>query len=433
MSPLVVGIIGVVAVLLLLFFKMPVGLVLALVGFAGLSYLHSVEAASVILTNKIYETATDFTYTVLPLFVLMGEIAANSGISDRIFATAYKWFGHVPAGLAVATMAGCAGFSAICGSSVATSVTMCKVAFPEMEKYNYKPELSAGSVSIGGTLGILIPPSLPFILYAVLTGESIGKLFIAGIVPGIILTLLYIAVILIWSQLDSNLGPRGPVVGIREKLASLSGTGETLALFCLVMGGMFVGFFTPTEAGAVGAAGAILIASARRMLSWKQFLRSLSGTVRTTSMVMLLMVGAMVFCVFVAMSRLPAELAGWIAGLPLPPLAILIVIIVGYLILGCIVDTLVMILVTIPIYFPLVLALGFDPIWFGVIVIVTMEIGLITPPVGLNVWVIAGMLKHIPMWTIFKGVSVLLIGDLILVTLLVAFPQIALFLPSIMK
>lgn len=433
MSPIVLGIIGLAAVIVLAALRMQIGFALATVGFLGLAYLRSLEVAIAVVRSQIFYTVYHYGFTVIPLFVLLGAVAASSGIGERFYLAADKWLGQVRGGLALATMGTCAGFAAVCGSSVAETATMCKLAFPEMERHKYKPELSAGCIATGGTLGILIPPSLPLILYAVITEESIGKLFMAGIIPGIIHASLYMLVILAWVRLVPSIAPspkRG--VPIREKLASLSGTGEIVALFVLVMGGIFFGFFTPTEAGGIGAAGAILITLARRMLNRQKFLTALVDTTRIAAMISLLLVGALIFKRFLAMSRLPFELVDTVAGFSLSPISLMWIILLSFLLLGTIMDTPSMLVIMVPIYFPLVTGLGFDPIWFGIIVVVICEIGMITPPVGMNVWIIAGMLPHVPMEKIFKGVLIFLTADLAIMSLLVIFPQLALFLPSIM-
>lgn len=432
MSSLLSGVFGLIVVLVLLFLSMPVGLTLALVGFAGFTYLSSLGAAGSIMGAVIYDNLHGYTLTVIPLFVLMGTVAANSGIGKRLYNTAHKWLGHLPGGLAISTIAGCAGFAAISGSSFATSATMCKLAFPEMERFNYKPALAAGSIATGGTLGILIPPSLSFVLYGLITGESIGKLFLAGIIPGIIHAILYIVVIFAWARIDPSVGPPGPAVKLREKFLSLSGSLETALLFFLVLGGLFFGFFTPTEAGAVGAAGSLLISWSRRMITKGHFVDSVIESVRISAMVIILILGAMIFAKFITLSHLPTELANWIASLALPPVAVVAVMLLSYIVLGCIMDTLAMIILTVPIYLPVITALGYDPIWFGVAIVVMMEIGMITPPMGVNVWIISGMIKHVPMETIFKGVLVFLIADITLVIILLVFPQIALFIPRLM-
>lgn len=432
MSPLIIAIIGMAVVLLLLFLRMPIALALILVGFSGFAYLTSARGACSQLAAGTFSHLLGYTFTVIPLFVFMGAIVSNSGISQKLFDTAYQWVGQFRGGLAMGTIGGCALFAAVCGSSTATSATMCRLAFPEMERYKYKPELSAGCIATGGTLGILIPPSLGFIVFGIITGTSIGKLFMAGIIPGIIHTFLYLILILAWGRLDPKIGPPGPATSIRQKLASLGGTGEMLVLFSLVMGGLFTGWFTPSEAGAVGAAGALAVAASRRMLNWQQFKVALTETMRVTAMITLLIVGGAIFASFTAVSRLPFELAELIAGLHVPPLVTMLAMLFSFLIMGSVMDLMIIMLVAVPIYFPLVLALGFDPLWFGVISVVMVEIALITPPIGLNVWVIAGMLKQVPMETIFKGVLIFLIADLTLVALLVAFPQIALFIPNLM-
>ncbi|MBW2029243.1 MAG: TRAP transporter large permease [Deltaproteobacteria bacterium] len=434
MTSLAVGLIGIISAILLIVIGMPVGFSLALIGFLGFAYLSSLEAALAITGTEVFAALYSYTFTVIPLFVLMGSIAARSGIGQKVYSTADKWLGHLPGGLALATFAGCAGFAAISNSSMATAATMCRVAFPEMEKRRYKPELSAGSIATGGTLGILIPPSGVLIVYGILTEESIGSLFVAAVLPGILHTLLYLALVVAWTQIVPDLAPPSKaIVSIRERVGSLGGTLEALLLFMLVIGGMFFGLFTPTEAGGVGVGGITLIAVSRKILNWRQSAEALSDTARTISMIALVLVGAMIFNKFLSLSRLPFELAEMISGLALSPHFCIIIMMLSYLVMGCLVDTLSMVLITVPIYFPLVVSLGFDPLWFGIIVVVIAEIGMITPPMGINVFIISGMLPKVPIQAIFKGVVVFLVADLFLIVLLLLFPQIVLFLPSLMR
>jgi C4-dicarboxylate transporter, DctM subunit len=311
---------------------------------------------------------------------------------------------------------------------------MCKVAYPQMEKYKYKPALSAGVVATGGTLGILIPPSISFVIYSILTEESIGKLFIAGIIPGIIQALLLMLVVFVWTRVDPAAGPSAEVkVSIKEKLKSLAGTGEILFLFLLVMGGMFLGWFSANEAAGVGAAGAVLVASLRKMLTVKQFWEATRETLKITAMITLLISGGIVFAGFMSISRLPFALADFVLALHAPPMLIMLAIIIIYFICGALMEMTSVLIVTIPIFYRLIIALGFDPIWFGVVVVILIEIALITPPVGLNVWVISGMLPHVPMGQIFKGAMIILIGSVASLVIVLFFPQVALFLPHLMK
>lgn len=432
MSPTVTGIIGIIALFLFIFSRMPVGFVMAIIGFIGFGTLVSFDASMNLIAKDIYSVFGSYNLTVIPLFVLMGQLAYHSGISKRLFDAAYKFIGHWPGGLAIATIGACAGFAAICGSTNATAATMAAVALPEMKRYNYKPELATGVVAAGGSLGILIPPSVIFIVYGILTEQSIGKLFVAGVLPGILLTALFVLTIVIWTTLRPDLGPRGPKAPFREKIESLSGLVETLLLFIIIMGGLFVGFFTPTEAGAVGAFGTLVLAVARRNLSWKGFITSLVETTRLSCMILVIVAGATIFGHFLAVSRIPFDIANWISTLDLPDFVIMLFIIFVYLIGGCFIDSLALIMLTVPIFYPVITFLGYDPIWFGVVIVLITQIGVITPPIGINVYVVSGVARDVPLETIFKGVLPLLLALIIGTLLLIPFPQIALFLPGLM-
>jgi len=432
-SPTVAGIIGILALFLFIFSKMPVGFVMAVIGFIGFGYLVSFDASLNLIAKDVFSVFSSYNLTVIPLFVLMGQLAYHAGISSRLFDSAYKFIGHVPGGLAIATIGACAGFAAICGSTNATAATMASAALPEMKRYGYKPGLATGVVAAGGSLGILIPPSIIFIVYGILTEQSIGKLFMAGFVPGLLLTVLFSLAIIVWTTIDPTQGPRGPRTSLREKIMSLSGLAETLLLFALVMGGLFVGFFTPTEAGAVGACGTLVVAVGRRNLSWQGFVTSLFETTRMSCMILIIVAGATIFGHFLAVSRIPFDIAHWIAGFHLPRYAIMSIIILLYLIGGCVIDALALIMLTVPIFFPVVTNLGYDPLWFGVIIVLITQIGVITPPVGVNVYIVSGVARDVPLETIFKGVMPLLIALIIGTFLLIPFPEIALFLPGLMK
>ncbi|HUU40960.1 MAG TPA: TRAP transporter large permease [Desulfatiglandales bacterium] len=433
MSPTAVGLIGIAALFLFIFSRMPVGFVMAIIGFLGFGYLVSFDASMNLVAKDVFSVFGSYNLTVIPLFVLMGQLAYHSGISSRLFDAAYKFIGHLPGGLAIATIGACAGFAAICGSSNATAATMAAATLPEMKRYNYKPELATGVVAAGGSLGILIPPSVIFIVYGIMTEQSIGKLFMAGLLPGLLLTVLFILTIVVWTSLKPELGPRGPRTTLKEKMTSLSGLVETLILFLLVMGGLFVGFFTPTEAGAVGALGTLILAIARRNLTWHGFITSLFETTRISCMILVIVAGATIFGHFLAISRIPFDTANWISGLQLPRYAIMLLIILLYLIGGCFIDALALIMLTVPIFYPVITHLGYDPLWFGVIIVLVTQIGVITPPVGINVYVVSGVARDVPLNIIFKGVVPLLIALIIGTLLLIPFPQIALFLPGLMK
>jgi len=432
-TPTIVGLIGLAALILLIFSRIPVGFIMAIIGFLGFGYLVSIDAAMNLIAKDIFSVFGSYNLTVIPLFVLMGQLSFHAGISSRLFDMAYKFMGHLPGGLAIATVGACAGFAAICGSTNATAATMAAVTLPEMKKYNYKASLATGVVAAGGSLGILIPPSVIFIIYGIMTEQSIGKLFMAGILPGLLLTILFIVTIIIWIHLRPELAPRGPKTGFREKLASLSGLIETLILFILVMGGLFLGFFTPTEAGAVGAFGTLLLALFSRNLTWQGFVASLTETTRISCMILVIVAGATIFGHFLAVTRIPFDISNWISGLHLPPFVIIGLIILVYLVGGCFIDALALITLTVPIFYPVVTILGYNPIWFGVIIVLVTQIGVITPPVGINVYVVSGVARDVPLHVIFKGVLPLLLALIAGTLILIPFPQIALFLPNLMR
>ena len=432
MTPISAGIVGFALLIALMFLRIPVAFVMAMVGFVGFGWLVSWPAALSLLARDFFSVFSSYNLTVIPLFILMGQVAHYSGISGRLFNAAHKFIGHLPGGLAMATIGACAFFAAICGSTTATSATMATVALPQMKKFNYDPALATGVVAAGGTLGILIPPSTIFIIYGIMTEQSVGKLFVAGVLPGILLAVLFALVILVWSRLQPGLCALAPKSTWREKFASLAGVTETIALFFIVMGGLFIGLFTPTEAAGIGALGTYVIALIGRNLTWRSFVRSLSETVRISCMIMAIVAGATVFGHFLAVTTIPTEVGAWVAGLPVPPVAIMALIIVTYLFLGCLMDSLAMIMLTIPVFYPVVTTLGYDPIWFGVIIVMVGGMGVITPPVGINAYVVAGIARDVPLHIIFKGSAYLMSAMIILTALLIIFPQIALWLPGLM-
>jgi len=432
-SPIIVGIIGVGLLFALMASRMNLGIAMVLAGFLGLSYLMGPNQALDILGAVPYRTAAAYTMSVIPLFVLMGNFSSHAGVSRDLYSAAYKLLGNSPGGLAMATTGACALFAATCGSSVATAVAMGSIALPEMKRYKYDPALATGCLAAGGTLGILIPPSIGFILYSMLTDESIGKLFIAGILPGLLLTGLFLLTIYIRVRSNIRLGPPGPSTELKDKLMSLKGIWPMLILVIVVIGGLYVGIFTPTEAGGIGAFGAFVLMTARGKLTRQNLVAALMDTGKITAMCFLILLGANVFGYFMAVTRIPYELAAFSAGLPLPNHLILVFILISYLILGCIMDAIAMIVLTVPIFYPVILELGFDPVWFGVIMVLVMEMALITPPVGMNVFAIAGVAKDVPLYTIFRGILPFLIAIVVCVGLLVAVPEIATFLPSTMK
>ena len=433
MTPTEAGIYGFIVLVALMFLKIPVGFVMALVGLLGFAFLVSWEAALNLMAQDFSSIFGSYNLTVIPLFVLMGQMAHHSGMSGRLFHAAYRFLGTLPGGLAVATIGACAGFSAICGSTSATAATMAAVALPEMKKYNYDPALATGVVAAGGSLGILIPPSTIFIVYGIMTEQSVGKLFLAGVMPGILMTLLFIVTVFIWTWNRPDLAMPGARFTLREKIASLAGVVETLILFVAVMGGLFIGFFTPTEAAAIGAFGTLLIAVVGRHLSWKGFTQSLVETTRVSCMILVIVAGATVFGHFLAVTRIPFDVGNWVMGLQMPPWGVMALIILVYIVLGCLMDSLAMIMLTIPIFFPVITALGYDPIWFGVIIVLVTGMGVITPPVGINVYVVAGVARDVPLHVIFRGAVRLLAAQVVTAILLILFPQIALWLPAMMQ
>ena len=432
MSPVQIGILGCFILFALLITSMPVAFAMLAAGVAGFAMITSPHAAFSMVTSDLFETFSSYGLTVIPLFVMMGQVSFHAGISRRLFHSAYVWIGHLKGGLAMATVGACAGFGAICGSGPATAATMAAVALPEMKRYGYADSLSSGTVAAGGSLGMLIPPSVVFIVYALMTEQSIGSLFLAGIVPGILITVLFCINIYIRCTKDKTLGPAGPVFSWKERFHALNGVIETIILFLLVMGGMFFGFFTPIEAAAVGAAGSFAIAFFQKELNMHKIRQILLETVRTSSMIFFIVAGAVIFGRFLAVSRIPFAAAEFFVSLPLPGWMVMLLIIFFFLAAGCIIDALALILLTIPIFYPVVLELGFDPVWFGVIVVVITQMGVITPPVGVNVYVVSGMERDIPLPVIFKGAIPFLMMLIISALILIMVPDLCLFLPNLL-
>ncbi|MCF8127492.1 MAG: TRAP transporter large permease [Deltaproteobacteria bacterium] len=431
MSPVTTGIVGIILLLILFLLRMPVAFSMTFVGLSGFAYLTGSKPALGLLAQDIFDTFSSYPLSVIPLFILMGSFAFASGISKRLYNTTYAWVGQLRGGLTIATVLACSGFAAICGSTAATAATMGKIALPEMQKYGYSNMLATGTIAAAGTLGILIPPSTILIVYGILTEESIGKLFVAGLFPGLILSLLFVAVVAIMCSRNPKLGPAGAPTTWREKLKATKGIIEAVLLFVLTIGGLFLGWFSPTQAGAIGAGGALLIGLFRRQLSWKSFVESGKDGLRTSCMVLFIITGATVFGHFMAITTIPFILADWVGSLPIPTMAIMGVIIFIYFIGGFFMDSMALVVVTIPIFFPLVMKLGFDPIWFGVIIVLVAEMGVITPPVGVNVFVIKGIAPDIPLETIFRGIMPFLVALILFTIILIVFPQIATYLPSL--
>lgn len=429
-SELLVGIYGILAMIGLLIFGMPVGLSMAVVGFVGFAHLAGWQSALAILGSYPFDYSANYALSIIPLFILMGQFAYYSGMSRDMFYSAHQWRGHLPGGLGMATIAGCAGFAAVSGSSLATSATMGTVALPEMLKYKYHHRLAAGSIAAGGTLGILIPPSTGFVVYGLITEQSIGKLFLAGILPGLLLTVLFMVSIYIQTRLKPELGPSVPNVPTREKMRSLAGAWGITALFIVVIGGIYTGVFTPTEAAAVGAFGTLLFALCKGKAKGRTIKESLLYSIQTTAMIFLILIGAHIFTPFLAISNLPTVLVGLVTEHNLSPYTVLIGFVVLLIILGCFLEGLAMIVMTVPLVFPAITALGFDPIYFGVILVIVLEMGLITPPVGLNVFVLKGVAPDITLKDAFIGIFPFWLAMLVCLVILLLFPQIAMLIPN---
>ncbi len=433
MSSTAVALIGIAALLILMFIKMPIGFAMGIMGFMGYAFLVSWDAAVSAVGLTMYNCGTSYSLGVLPLFVLMGQFAFRSRLSEQMFACTNKWLGRLHGGLAIATIGACAGFAAVTGSTLTGAITMGSVALPEMRKYHYDPKLALGAIASGGTLGILIPPSIAFVIYGILTEQSIGKLFLAGIVPGLLLSFLFMLTIYIIARIRPELAPQGPRYPFREKMVSLKGTWPTLLLFFIVMGGLYTGVFVPNEAAAIGASGALVIALAMRSMRFKEFWESLFVTVDFSAMIFIVIMGAMIFNVFLARSKIPIVLAETIVGLGLSKYTILVIILFLYLVLGCIMEAYSMVVLTLPVIYPVIEKLGFDPIWYGVLMVIMIEMGMITPPVGLNVFVLRGMAKDVPMYGIFKGAAPFVVAMAVCVAILIIWPGIVLFLPNMSR
>lgn len=408
-----------------------IGAAMALVGFLGYAAIMGIKPAYAVIAQIPFTTIAWYPMSTVPLFILMGVVILNSGVGAVLYEMAYKWLGHLRGGLAMATVIACAFFAAITGVSSPAAITMGKVAVPEMRKRGYNDSLSTGSIVCAGTLAFLIPPSMAFIIYGILTEQSIGMLFMAGIFPGLILVSLFIITIVIITALDPNAGPAGPKASWKERLQSLKGTWHTILLFLLVLGGIYGGIFTPTEAGAIGAFGAIIITAVSGRLSLKNLFDALLESGQTAAMVFMMIIGAYILMKFLAISRLPLYLSETVATMPLSRWVIFAGIILLYIVLGMFLDIFSAVIMTIPVIFPLVVTLGFDPLWFGVIVVIVCEMGLVTPPVGLDVFVLSGAID-VPLFTIFRGVGPFLVAMIVCILILCIFPQIALFLPSTM-
>ena len=420
---------GFAAMFALMALRVPIAFAMAAVGFVGLGLMRSWPAAVSSSATEILDVAK-YTLSVVPLFILMGNFVTRAGMSRELYTAAYAFIGHRRGGLAMSTVVACGGFGAICGSSIATCATMARVAMPEMRRFRYADSFAAGSIAAGGTLGILIPPSVIMVIYGIMTEQSIGALFAAGIVPGILAVVLYMTAAGIVTARRPELGPPGERTPWPERLRALKAIWGVLLLFALVMGGMYGGVFTPTEAAGVGATGGLLFAAARRRLSWAMFVDVLVDSARTSAMLFTILIGASIFASFMNFTTLPMELKDFVEQFSIHPILVVVAICVIYVILGTAMEELSMILLTVPIFFPLIVHLGLDPIWFGILVVCIVEIGMISPPVGMNVFVLRSVLPDVPTGAIWRGVLPFLYADLVRLALLIAFPSIVLWLPK---
>ncbi|HCY16947.1 MAG: C4-dicarboxylate ABC transporter permease [Curvibacter sp. GWA2_64_110] len=426
----IVAVIGFVVLFILMLLRVPVGMAMGLVGVTGYGYIVGMEPALKMVGQTTMRTVTDQSFAVIPMFMLMGAFVSISGVSRELFRAANAFMGHLRGGLGVATVLACGGFAAICGSSVATAATFSKVAYPEMRRYNYPKSFATGVIAAGGTLGIMIPPSTVLAVYAILTQQDIGKLFMAGVMPGLLAILMYILTISLIVMAKPGFLPAGERRSWRERLASLKDVWAPLALFVFVIGGLYGGLFTPSEAGGMGAAGAFILGVVRRRLNLAQIREALLEATRTSAAVFTVLIGALLFGYFLTITQTPQKITEFLTGMGLGRYALLAIIMGMYLVLGCLMDAMAMIILTVPIIYPLILQLGFDPIWFGVIIVMTVELGLIHPPVGMNVFVIKSVVQDVSFTTIFRGVLPFVGTDLLRLLILIAFPAIALWLPG---
>ncbi len=426
------AVIAFIALGCLMLLRVPIGLAMGIVGAVGVGQIIGWHGAYRMIGTIAIRTTTDYAFGIIPMFLLMGAIVSHSGVSTELYRAANAFVGRFRGGLALATIGACGGFSAISGSSVATAATFSSVAFPEMVRKNYPRSLAAGVIAAGGTLGILIPPSTVLAVYGIITQQDIGKLFIAGILPGMLAIAMYMLTISAIGFLKSGFLPEGHRADWREKIESLKGIWATLVLFCFVIGGLYGGLFTPTEAGATGAAGAFVIGLLRRRLSLSAIRSALIDTTRVTAAIFTILIGALLFGYFLALTQTPQAITSFLANLGVGSYGVLILILLMYLCLGCVMDSMAMIVLTLPIVFPIILNLGFDPIWFGIVLVVVVELGIITPPIGINLFVIKSVMSDVPLNDIYRGVTPFIVTDILRLALLVAFPAISLFLPSLM-
>jgi C4-dicarboxylate transporter DctM subunit len=432
---MVEGLIGLAAMLALAFLRIPIALAMGIVGIVGYAYVRDWNwtVAFAIAQTKIYETGRNYTLSVVPLFILMGNFVTRAGMSQELFRAAYAFIGHLRGGLAMATIMACAGFGAICGSSIATAATMAKVAYPSMKRFGYSDSLATGAIASGGTLGIMIPPSTIMVIYGVFTETNIGMLFAAGILPGILGASLLCLAVRYVTWRDPKAGPPGERLSWRERWHAIRPIWTVAFLFLFVIGGIYGGLFTATEGAGMGAFGAMMFALWRRALDWKTLYAALVESARTTAMLFLILIGALMFADFINITTMPADLKAFVTQFELRPIAVVAAICVIYVLLGTAMEELSMVLLTLPVFFPVIVHLGYDPVWFGILIVVVVEIGLISPPVGMNLFVLKTLLPAVSTGTVFRGVMPFMLADCVRFALLIAFPAISLYLPSLMK
>jgi len=419
------------AVMLLL--RIPVGFVMAFMGFFGLAYTISWDAALGMIGTDLWQTFSSYGLTVIPMFILMGQICFYSQVNERLYNAAYKWFGQVKGGLAITTVMACAGFAAICGSNTATAATMTAVALPEMKKYKYASILTSGSIAAGSTLGVVIPPSVVLVVYGIYTGQSIGKLFFGSFMPGVILALIMALTVYVMCITHPEWGPKGPRSTLYEKIKAIPDAIDMVLMFGIIMYSLYAGLFTPSEAGAAGSVVAIIISLIRRRLTWKGFLGAVIDTLRISCMIFMLIAGAVLFGRFLAVTRLPYVAAEWVAGLPVPHWMIFWSMMIIYIIGGCVMDALAFLLITVPIFFPVAQQMGYDPIWFGVAITLVTTMGAITPPVGISAYIVSGMAKDIPLSTVFRGVLWFIPSYILTMVAIEVFPQLVIFFAGLVR
>lgn len=428
-----ISLIGFAALFGLAFLGIPLGFAMVLVGAGGFTYFRGWEPALAMASQQAVDMGMNYGLSVIPLFVLMGSLVFKSGLADDLFAAAQSWVGHLRGGLAQATVVASGGFGAVCGSSIAVAATMARVAVPELRRRGFDPAFSGAAIAAGGTLGILIPPSVPMVIYGILTETDIGKLFVAGVVPGLVLMVFYMAAVWVTGVLQPHKMGETVRTSWAERLRLSRGVAPVIALFLVVLGGLYVGIFTPTESAGVGAFGALVFLVLRRRASWENLRAALWESAMLTAVILPLTIGAGIFTNFLTLAGLTSEAARWVQSLSVPPVGIIVAICCVYIVLGCVFDGLAMIFLTVPVFFPIVTGLGYDPVWFGILLVIVVELGLITPPVGINVFVVQSLIPGVTSWRMFANVSTFVLAGVACLALVIVLPQLALWLPSFMK